>query len=304
MIGLTVLLIVVTVLSVIFLLPIRVKAFFGEGKWSVSVYYVLFRVFHREKKPEPPPSSRPPRPDDAEDADTEIVPLKEISPLQATKPPEYSAQSEQMENPEESETPSVKEETKEENPDTSSVEEETKAENARASSVKEESESSKTDADEKPKRKGFFARLVPHSLSDFLGLAEDILTALSPSLKFLLRHFHFRNVKLYLAVGSDEPAKTAKLYGMFSAAVYHLLGALQSCMDFAVEECRILADFFGEKLQFRAEMELRCSPAALLLTVLILGVKFLWKSCLRLHEKNQEEKRRAREQAFPSAVKS
>ena len=35
--GWAILLIVLTVFAVIFLLPIRVKASFGDGKWSVSV---------------------------------------------------------------------------------------------------------------------------------------------------------------------------------------------------------------------------------------------------------------------------
>ena len=59
----TVFLIVMTVLCVILLLPIRVKASFGDGKWSVGVYYTLLRVFHKESAPEPPPPQTPAIPD-------------------------------------------------------------------------------------------------------------------------------------------------------------------------------------------------------------------------------------------------
>ena len=154
---------------------------------------------------------------------------------------------------------------------------------------------------EKPKKKrgikAFIERLKPHSLSDIFGLIGDGKASLSPSLRFLLRHLHFRHVKLYLAVASEEPDKTALNYGRISAAAYRLLGALQCVLDIEADEFRILADFYGTKTTFRASLELRCSPAALLMTALILGGKFLWRSWRRFRREDKEAALREKETA-------
>ena len=108
-------------------------------------------------------------------------------------------------------------------------------------------------------------------------------------------------LKLYLAVGSDDPSKTAQLYGKICAGAFNLLGQLQSRFDIETDEFRILADFFGDKITFRTSLALRVSPAALILTVLILGIKFLWLCFRRFRREDKETKRIAAETA-PAAV--
>ena len=77
---------------------------------------------------------------------------------------------------------------------------------------------------------------------------------------------------------------------------------MQCLFDMQVDEFRILADFFHEKTTFRAALELRVSPAVLLLTALKLGGKFLWRTFRRFRREDKEAKRRARESApLPSA---
>ena len=51
--GWTILLTILFVLAVILLLPVRVKGFFAEGKWGVSVYYAWFRLFHKVRGKSP-----------------------------------------------------------------------------------------------------------------------------------------------------------------------------------------------------------------------------------------------------------
>ena len=168
----------------------------------------------------------------------------------------------------------------------------------------EETDAAESDA-EPPKKKrgikGFIERLKPHGLSDYLALAKDGLAALSPALKFLTKHLHFRHVRLYLAVASDDPAQTAQVYGKICAAAFPLLGALECWVDMQADELRILADFYGTKTDFRIALELRVSPAAAILLVLILGVKFLWRTVCRFRREDKEAKRYAQETAPETA---
>ena len=148
-----------------------------------------------------------------------------------------------------------------------------------------------------PKKRGFIKRLKPQSVSEAVSLAKDACAALSPALKFLTRHLHFRHMKLYLTVASDDPANTATLYGKICAAAYNLLAQLQCWVDIETDEFRILADFYHEKLTFRASGELRVSPMAAILLVLILGIRFLWRTLLRFRREDREAKRKAQETA-------
>ena len=154
---------------------------------------------------------------------------------------------------------------------------------------------------EKPKKKrgikAFIGRIKPHSLSDVFGLISDGGASLSPALRCLLRHLHLRHVKLYLAVASGDPADTALNYGRICAAAFNLLGALQCLLDIETDEFRILADFYNEKMTLRTSLELRCSPAALLLTVLLLGGRFLWRTWRRFRREDREEALREKETA-------
>lgn len=274
--GWAIFLIVMTVLAVLFLLPVRVKASFGDGKWSVSVHYLFFRIFRKESAEKPEPET-PPLPDP--DADEPPV----SDPVQ---PSVETAEQEKPPKPEPK--PDHRPESLPESP---------------AEPTTEPAAETKP---EKPKKKGrirrFFERMKPHSLSDVMGLVKDGGASLSASMRFLFRHFHFRKVKLYLAVASDDAYKTSQLYGKICAGAFSLLGQLQCLFDMQVKEFRILADFFNEKTTFRASLELRVSPAAAILTVLILGGKFLWRTFRRFRREDKEAKRREKESApLPAA---
>ncbi|MBP0976159.1 MAG: DUF2953 domain-containing protein, partial [Oscillospiraceae bacterium] len=156
------------------------------------------------------------------------------------------------------------------------------------------------DAEPEPEKKprgirGFIERLKPHSVSDVLGLAEDGFAALTPALRFLTKHIHFRHIRLYLAIGTDDPANTATLYGKICAAAYNLLGAMQCWFDVEADEFRILADFYNDKITFRGAAEVRISPMAAIILVLILGCKFLWRTVCRFRREDKEAKLREKE---------
>ena len=164
---------------------------------------------------------------------------------------------------------------------------------------KKKPESPAEEAPPKKKRgiRGFIERVKPHSLSDVLGLAQDGFAALTPALKFLTKHIHFRHINLYLAVGTDDPANTATLYGKICAAAYNLLGAMQCWFDMQADSFRILADFYNDKITFRGSLELRISPMAAIMLALILGCRFLWRTICRFRREDKEAALREKESA-------
>ncbi len=317
----TVFLIILGVFAVIFLLPIRVKASVGDGKWSVEIYYAFIPVLRRGSKPPPPPDAVPPKPGDdlSEEQLKEVLPTADTSVKPAEEAEEDTAEETPAETAEETAGETIEgtaAETAEETPETDSAKtDRATLESADTSDQKgdketaagadspkadetggeEKAEKKPEEGGESPKKKNFFQRLKPEGLSDILGLVSDGGTALSPGLKFLFRHLHFRHVNLWMAVGSDDAAKTAQLYGTISTAVFNLLAAAQCALDIQTDSCRILADFFGDKIAFRVSLELRCSAAGLVGTVLVLGVKFLLHAWKRFRAQDREAKREERE---------
>ena len=286
--ALAVILIVLTVLCILFLLPLRIKGSFGDGKWSVSVHYAFIRVFRKESAPPPPPAETPPQPDPAQEVPPEPAEIPAEEPPAPAPEPVHKPEPVQ-------ETPPAPE------PEQEPVAVQAPAAEEPAPAETPEPAESAEEPEEKPKKKGpikrYIERLKPHSLHDIMGLVKDGCASLSPSLKFFFRHLHFRHIRLYLAVGTDDAAKTAKLYGEITAGAYNLLGALGCWLDLQTDEMRILADFFSEKITFRASGELRCSPAALLITALILGIRFLRRTRRRFRAEDREAARYEQETA-------
>lgn len=282
-----ILLIILFILCVLLLLPVCVKARYGDGKWAVEVRYTFFRIFHRESK-EPKPPDLPPKPGDLPEGE------KPPAHLMPDSKPEQTASAAKPESPK----PKPKPAQPQTAPPAEPLQEKppAKPDQPAAEAAPAEPEKPKTEKPKKKKR-GFIERLKPHSVGEALALAEDACAALSPSLAFLTRHIHFRHVKLYTAVGTDDAAKTALLYGRICTAAYNLLGQLQCRFDIQTDEFRILADFYNNSLTFRGSLELRVSPAAAIVLALILGIKFLWRTLCRFRREDKEAKRRAEETA-------
>lgn len=322
--GWTILLTILFVLGVILLLPVRVKGFFAEGKWGVSVYYAWFRLFHKESEEKAPPVT-PPKPEDVPDGETPSPEQMPEAPPDQPEPahtePAHPAEHEKPEPAAAETVPKPETVTAEpENDDPFFAEETPKERKKREKREKREERRRKKEAakaaeaehadgedtgeetEEKPKKKkrgirGFIERLKPHSVSDALALAKDACAALSPTLRFLTKHLHFRHIRLYAAIGTDDAAKTAERYGAISAAVFNFIGQLQCWVDFQADECRILADFYNDSVTFRASGELRVSPLAALLLALILGGKFLRLTICRFRREDKEAKLREQETA-------
>lgn len=298
----TIILIILFVLCILLMLSVRVKFSIGDGKWSVLVYYTFFRVFRKESEPPPPPPTVPPKPEELPDG---AAPSAEQMPAPdaESKAPAPAQKPGKADKDEKTEAASDAPDQAETQKPDSAAKDSTPADIESAGGEAPQDDDSAETADEpeqesdKPKKRGFIERIKPHSLSDVIGLIDDGCGALSPSLRALMRHLHFRHVKLWVSVGAEDPADAALLYGRICAAAFPLLGTLQSLLDFQTDEFRILADFYGDKLDFRASFELRLSPMAAIFAVLILGSKFLWRTLCRFRREDKEEKRRLKESA-------
>lgn len=272
----TVLLIILAVLAVILLLPIRVKGGYGDGSWHVAAYYACFRVFHKESQ-EKPPVLHPPKPEEEISAGqlTEIQPVDSVSAQNAaaqhilSEPEPEPPQPEPVQQAEPAQTA-------------------TAAESVSEHAIAEE-QPAEEEKPEKPKKLNYFRWLKPHSLSEILALVKDGCAALSPGVRSLTKHLRFRHVNLRLNVASDDPFKTAKTYGAISGAFYNLHAQLCCVFDIEADSLRILADFEHEKMDFAGSMEIRVSPAALILIVLIVGIKFLCVSYPRYRREKKEK---------------
>ncbi len=298
MVG-TVILIILFVLCVLLLLPVRAKASLGDGKWAFSVYYVFIRVFHKASQEKPDPEI-PKKPEDLPEGEAPPDPKPEPQSAQMPKPkpntPLKSKNGMEMTALAEESTEPIDPELLADTIDTPVL----KSENRKKTKSKNNKalEEPEIKPEQKPRGiRGFIERVKPHSLSDVLGLVQDGFAALTPALKFLTKHIHFRHIRLYLAIGTDDPANTATLYGKICAASYNLLGAMQSWFDVEADEFRILADFYNSKVTFRGSLELRISPMAAIVLVLILGVKFLWRTICRFRREDREAERREQESA-------
>jgi hypothetical protein len=286
------------VLGVILLLPIRVKASYSEETWSVSVKYVFFRIFHIET-PEKKPPETPPKPADIPEGE-------QPDPAQFSA---SSAQSTVTANTPAEMLDAAKEDAGDdaglyvyEKPKKEKRKKREKKPRKPKEPLPEESDAAEANGQtEQPKKKkkllGFIDHLIPHSVPDVLKMIPDIFGALTPAMRFLTRHLHFRHVKIYAAIATDDAAKTAQLYGRINAAAFPLLGMMQCWFDFQADEFRILADFYNDSLTFRGALELRVSPLVLILLVLILGCKFVWKRFRRYRSEIKEAKRREKETA-------
>ena len=295
--GMAIFLIVLFVLCVILLLPVCVKFRLEDGQWELTVKYLWIRIFRKASEPPKTPQT-PPLPDP--EADTPEPPPAEPEPAEEKSKKKKKKRAASEQKPDEaaaSESPPA-EETSSDSDSAQPADHAADKTDAKPRKKRGKKDHTPAGKGEKPKKRSFIKRLKPHGLKEILATAKDVFAALSPSLKFLFRHFHFRHVKLYLAVGSDDPANTAQLYGKICAGAYPLLAALQSWLDIETDEFRILADFYNESVTVRTSLELRVSPAALILTVLILGVKFLWRAWCRFRREDREE-RRIREETEP-----
>lgn len=89
-------------------------------------------------------------------------------------------------------------------------------------------------------------------------------------LKKLLKHIHFIDFDMKLAIGSEDAAETAVMYGTFSTVFYPLLAQIFAITNFKAECIDISADFDNADINFAISVAIR-SQLFFLLAAAIAG---------------------------------
>ena len=108
-----------------------------------------------------------------------------------------------------------------------------------------------------------------------IDMVLDYIRSASPPVKRLFKKIRIRNVYIDYVVGTDDAAKTALKYGGLCAAIYSLIGTLQTYMDTKVKEINIEADFSAEKDDIFAYLTVKLRLSTAIGCALWLGVRML-----------------------------
>lgn len=102
--------------------------------------------------------------------------------------------------------------------------------------------------EEKPKKKGF---------GDYIKALKflDYLEILNKATKHFLSKIYFHKLHLDITVASSDASKTAQMYGKLDAAIFPLLGLLDSKKKIKDGEVHIRPDFTSEKMKFVLDTE-------------------------------------------------
>ncbi len=103
-------------------------------------------------------------------------------------------------------------------------------------------------APEKPKKKGFGDYIKALKFLDYLDILEK-------ATKHFLSKIYFQRLHLDITVASADASKTAQMYGKLDAAIFPLLGLLDSKKKIKDGEVHIRPDFTSEKMKFKLDTE-------------------------------------------------
>lgn len=129
----------------------------------------------------------------------------------------------------------------------------------------------KEKAEQKEKKKS--------SVSDKLDFIKFITELLSSVLKKLLRHLKIKLSVINIAVATDDPAKTAITYGLFSQAIAYFLEIIDNLAKVKRgfnSDINVYADFIGSETTMKIDVSLYYRPIraiGLALTSLLLFMK-------------------------------
>ena len=153
----------------------------------------------------------------------------------------------------------------------SSEQPESTGDSAKAENVKE----AKTDSSSKGKSAKAPKKKKPKRNYSLIDMVLDYIRSASPPVKRLFKKIRIRNVYIDYVVGTDDAAKTALKYGGLCAAIYSLIGTLQTYMDTKVKEINIEADFSAEKDDLFAYLTVKLRLSTAIGCALWLGVRML-----------------------------
>ena len=154
-------------------------------------------------------------------------------------------------------------------------------------------ENEKEPSEEKPEKEKKDNILVSfyknQGFSGVLQLLKDTVNAINGMFGTIFRHFVFRELKLYMTVGSADAAETAQLYGKTCAAVFPAMGLITSTCNVKEYDCAVRPNFMvAEKTAvFRVVLSFR--PIFATTAVVVLAFKLLFKVVFKLLKNKPKE---------------
>lgn len=155
---------------------------------------------------------------------------------------------------------------------------------------KENEEEPSEEKPEKEKKDNILVSFYKNQgFSGVLQLLKDTVNAINGMFGTVFRHFVFRELKLYMTVGSADAAETAQLYGKTCAAVFPAMGLITSTCNVKEYDCAVRPNFMvAEKTAvFRVVLSFR--PIFATTAVVVLAFKLLFKVVFKLLKNKPKE---------------
>lgn len=117
----------------------------------------------------------------------------------------------------------------------------------------------KKQQEELQKKKEAAAQKKPDekSLGEMLELISAILRSVLPDTGRMLSHLRITGLRMFIRVGCEDADDTAIRYGQINAAVYTLLGAIDSLITLRVKSVDILPDFVRGESEYQISCKVK-----------------------------------------------
>lgn len=125
--------------------------------------------------------------------------------------------------------------------------------------------------------------------SGVLQLLKDTVNAINGMFGTIFRHFVFRELKLYMTVGSSDAAQTAQLYGKTCAAVFPAMGLITSTCNVKEYDCAVKPNFMVAEKSAIFRVVLSFRPIFAIAAVVVLAFKLLFKVVFKLLKNKSKE---------------
>ncbi len=139
----------------------------------------------------------------------------------------------------------------------------------------------------------------PKPKRDILGLVKLILKLVVAVLKKFPRHFRVTVVRYEIAIGTDDAAKTALLYGTVTGLSANLFELLGKATRFRIKRnapVNVYANFLSEKSEAKIVLDLSITIWGALVMAMAAGMAFVKAKMAGKTEKEEKTKNQSEEQ--------
>lgn len=168
-------------------------------------------------------------------------------------------------------------------------ENEKKAKKEKEPKEKQEEEPVKEETPKEKKDNIIVSFYKNQGFSGVLQLLKDTVNAINGMFGTIFRHFVFRELKLYMTVGSSDAAETAQLYGKTCAAVFPAMGLITSTCNVKEYDCAVRPNFMVAEKSAIFRVVLSFRPIFAIAAVVVLAFKLLFKVVFKLLKNKPKE---------------